>query len=353
MKPVATEKIDIVNIAFIFLSGALAMVMPFELFLFSYAILGPLHYLTEISWLHDKGYFTRKKSDAVFLAVICLCLSLIFFNSYYHLTDIELPANISAMVTWSGLMLAILFVTVRQTMYRLLGVVAILISLKIANLPTVAILLTIFLPTLIHVYVFTGLFMLYGALKAKSRMGLLSVFAFVICPVLLVTLWPGFSVFEVTEYGIRAYTGGETNFGFQFLNIDILQRFFGQQVMAGNEQEARTIWINSIFYSPNGIIIARLIAFAYTYHYLNWFSKTRVIQWHNVPRSRFIVVIITWLISVSLYVIDYTLGLVWLFFLSYMHVILELPLNAVSVIGIYKSLKSRNDNRPAETVKAR
>src|ERR1043165_8502495 len=34
-----------------------AFVLPFELFLFSYAVLGPLHYLTEISWLHDRKYF--------------------------------------------------------------------------------------------------------------------------------------------------------------------------------------------------------------------------------------------------------------------------------------------------------
>jgi hypothetical protein len=35
---------------------------PFHVFLAAYAILGPLHYLTEISWLHDRGYFTRRQT---------------------------------------------------------------------------------------------------------------------------------------------------------------------------------------------------------------------------------------------------------------------------------------------------
>src|SRR5262245_1075832 len=47
------------------LSAAIAWVVPFELFVLSYAILGPLHYLTEISWLHDRGYFTPSRWDIV------------------------------------------------------------------------------------------------------------------------------------------------------------------------------------------------------------------------------------------------------------------------------------------------
>ena len=50
-----------------------AFVMPFEVFLFAYAFLGPLHYLTEISWLHDRKYFSTGKYDfIVLLGVGCL-----------------------------------------------------------------------------------------------------------------------------------------------------------------------------------------------------------------------------------------------------------------------------------------
>src|SRR5436190_7509305 len=50
-------------------SAALACLLPFELFLLSYAVLGPLHYLTQISWLHDRGWFTTGKWDWIPLAL--------------------------------------------------------------------------------------------------------------------------------------------------------------------------------------------------------------------------------------------------------------------------------------------
>ena len=85
----------------------------------------------------------------------------------------------------------------------------------------------------------------------------------------------------------------------------------------------------------------RFIAFAYTYHYLNWFSKTEVIRWHKVPKARFALVIVAWIVSVVLYAVDYMLGFQWLFLLSFMHVLLEFPLNYISVVGIFKELKLR------------
>ena len=85
----------------------------------------------------------------------------------------------------------------------------------------------------------------------------------------------------------------------------------------------------------------RFIAFACTYHYLNWFSKTEVIRWHAVPRPRFIAVVVVAAISVALYAVDYSLGFKWLFLMSFMHVMLEFPLNWVSATGIFQELKSR------------
>jgi hypothetical protein len=45
------DTVNYVNAGLMVLSCLAAYVFPFELFLFSYAVLGPLHYLTEISWL--------------------------------------------------------------------------------------------------------------------------------------------------------------------------------------------------------------------------------------------------------------------------------------------------------------
>lgn len=55
-----TGQVDKVNIGLMIISLILAYILPFEVFLFSYAVLGPLHYLTEISWLHQKNYFVPK-----------------------------------------------------------------------------------------------------------------------------------------------------------------------------------------------------------------------------------------------------------------------------------------------------
>ena len=60
----AAERLDAINIGLMLLSCAVAVIIPLELFLFSYAILGPLHYLTEISWLHDRKYFLPRRSIA-------------------------------------------------------------------------------------------------------------------------------------------------------------------------------------------------------------------------------------------------------------------------------------------------
>lgn len=96
--------------------------------------------------------------------------------------------------------------------------------------------------------------------------------------------------------------------------------------------------VGDVFVKNSGFVIMRFIAFAYTYHYLNWFSKTSVIKWHQVPKKTFAITIAVWLLSAGLYIYDYNLGLTALFFLSFLHVFLEFPLNVVSFTGIGKEL---------------
>src|SRR5205814_7952864 len=57
-----TNQVNYLNVGLMLVSCLLAFAFPFELFLVSYAVLGPLHYLTEISWLHDRKYFTESKN---------------------------------------------------------------------------------------------------------------------------------------------------------------------------------------------------------------------------------------------------------------------------------------------------
>ena len=82
------KRIDVLNIVIIFLSLIVAIFIPSSFFLFSYAILGPLHYLTEINWLKDKGYFVSSNSKWIKVFIIFT----VFISIYpiYKLFDFAL-----------------------------------------------------------------------------------------------------------------------------------------------------------------------------------------------------------------------------------------------------------------------
>ena len=114
---------------------------------------------------------------------------------------------------------------------------------------------------------------------------------------------------------------------------------FGHDLMRLSNFTLITLFLVKLIYHSNpGYIVMRFIAFSYTYHYLNWFSKTSVIQWHRVSKMSLIATIVIWLGSVAIYLYDYSIGLKALFFLSFLHVFLEFPLNITSFQGIIKSI---------------
>jgi hypothetical protein len=338
-----------------------AFIMPFEVFLFAYAFLGPLHYLTEISWLHDRKYFTRGKYDYLVLLFIGLLSTWEYFGYRYHIWPFTID-NAEITNTWNlgnkllllALLGGIIMAFVKSVPVK---IICFFLACLIANqafIPNedpeapgsnLGYIVSAFVPTLIHVYVFTGIFMLFGALKARSKTGLWSLVVFIICPLLLILLFRDTNFMQVSKYGMSAYGNPTSPDGFFDLNQSILARFFDihpDYSAAATREEARKIlndgWINNVFHSRTGILLMRFIAFAYMYHYLNWFSKTEIIRWHKVPRARFIVVIVLWIASITVYALNYTLGLQWLFFLSFTHVLLEFPLNAFSFAGIFKEL---------------
>jgi hypothetical protein len=86
------------------------------------------------------------------------------------------------------------------------------------------------------------------------------------------------------------------------------------------------------------IKIQIFIAFAYTYHYLNWFSKTSVIGWHKkLTQKRSITIALLWIGSVALYMYHYKIGFTLLLFLSFVHVFMEFPLNVISIRAVGQS----------------
>ncbi len=313
MKP---STIHHLNSGLIILSCIVAFFIPFELFLFSYGILGPLHYLTEIGWLHKKNYFTKGKYDFLFLTGACVIL--VYWN-YNPPKNFSLTADL----IFYSLIGSIAFVFIKDWLYRfvLLALLVVFVGF-LNNAPQFFTWAAIFLPTIIHVFIFTWAFMLFGVLKEKSIPGLISIIVLFVCATLLFVIQPLGLNYEVSGYIQRSYEM------FTALNFNLIN-FFNLDHLTE---------IKQIFTTNSGFVIMRFIAFAYTYHYLNWFSKTSVIKWHMVPKTTLFGTLAIWLISISLYIYDYSLGLKVLFFLSFLHVFLEFPLNVVSFTGIGKAV---------------
>jgi hypothetical protein len=300
----ATTRINYYNILAMLASALLAFFIPFELVLLSYAILGPLHYLTEISWLNTRQFFTLKRYDYLLIAgvvVTCVLFKLPVANLIYYTFG-----------------LSFILLVINDTLYRALAFL-LLIAMGYFLLGN-NILRTVFglyIPTLIHVYIFTGAFLLLGALREKSISGYLTFIVFLICPIFLSLLFTGVH-HQPTQWATDGY-----NY-FAHINTTTLRN---QNI--------------DVYTNKASIILTRIIAFAYTYHYINWFSKTKVINWHKVNKATGAVIILIWTVSVALYFYDYRLGIKWLFVLSLTHVILEFPLNHRSFVDIGNHLKKR------------
>jgi type IV secretory pathway VirB3-like protein len=320
----AAARLDYANIGLMLLSFGVAMFLPFELFLFSYAVLGPAHYLTEISWLHQRKYFTRGPRDYVALVLLAVVAALLFLSITTELfapirPATGIPYNTAVYLAFAG---ALVMVVVKSRTYRLVGLGLLLVCALVSR--HYILFFSFFLPTIVHVYLFTGCFILYGALKTRSRTALTSLAVFVLCPLLFLLLRPAGA--PASSYAVGAYQMFET------VNQAMLHWF-----TPGNATDLST----QVYASPAGLVVMRFIAFAYTYHYLNWFSKTSIIQWHQMPKGRLAFIAALWLASVATYWVDYQLGLKWLFFLSLSHVFLEFPLNHLTILNIGRELKGR------------
>src|ERR1700752_219444 len=168
-KIATTDKgINLTNMVLMLLSTVIAFIIPFKLFLFVYAVLGPLHYLTEISWLDKKNFFIKQKLQIWPYIVIAILLSVALFDErtsirYYSVSLIICVVVYTLCLVFSG-----------KTVLSLLVSVAVLILALLIKADKIMLLVLafgIFLPTVVHVFLFTGFFVLGGAVKNKSVTG--------------------------------------------------------------------------------------------------------------------------------------------------------------------------------------
>ena len=329
--------IDKLNLALLGMSLLLAYMVPFQLFLFSYAVLGPLHYFTEINWLHARSFFVNKRRSVWVIPALGLLFALfMIFEGFYEPGSHARPVldylfTIRKEMFFVGLVATILLSTIytsamsssRMAILVLLGTAAVFAVLKlhIGSL----FLLVLFLPNVLHVYLFTGLFMWYGTLRSGSltgRVGAIMLFAspllIWLIPVDVQHYRPGGPVLSVFYKSDFQYLASSIA---TFLHLHIPSNRF------------RII-------SVPGIKIQIFIAFCYTYHYLNWFSKTTVIGWGiTLSLPKMAITGVLWLAAIGLYWYDYKIGFMTLFIISLIHVFLEFPLNVISVKGIVGKLR--------------
>lgn len=429
MNALKEDKINYVNIGLMLITAVLAYFFPFETFLLAYAYLGPLHYLTEISWLHDRNYFSKGKYDFLILLIVGILLSYAAFAKDFGVSlevyDYFVKMNLFDKLLVFALFSSILFALVKNLFVKIIAILFLYVFVSGWLSPdnstsnaesTTVFALTSLVPTLIHVYLFTGLFMLFGSLKTRSVSGMWQMVGFVVVPLLLVFALPVDTKAPISKFGKDAhYAKGD---GFYATNISIMDHFnliedpiytnadfvafvnkkdfkdanaqyqfiakadlkkivdslkkkpnaayvMNKQPINPNFQADNILalylkpevlneyqmkpmpakifsgfslekYASIVYNSTVGIMLMRFIAFAYLYHYLNWFSKTEVIRWHQVPKLRFAAVILLWVVASVFYTYDYSLGLSLLFFLSFSHVLLEFPLNIISIVGIGK-----------------
>ena len=286
--------LDAGHLALMLAALLLAFALPFELVVFSYAVLGPAHYLTEISWLHGRSYFLPNRLFAIALIVATALMVLLRGN---------FAATSFILISLLSVCGAIAFTTDR-TSRVIIGGVGSVLGLALASYGPAAFFIAIMIPSLVHVSLFTLIFILIGYLHGGSRFQLVLAFVYVLS-VTLILLYPP----TPNESGEIAKLASRYFGGLSEALADIL----GKENM------------------PLDGRLAGLLSFVYTYHYLNWFIKVRVISWHKISKSRLVGIAALSVGATGIYLYDYGLGLKLLFSLSLLHVVLEFPLNAISL----------------------
>ena len=296
------RRTDAVHLGLMLLALGVAYVVPIELLLLSYVILGPAHYTTEISWLHDRKYFLPHRGVALALAVVAAAAALIDSASWF------------GFVMWSAFVACALIsatTTAAQGALLLIGAAG-LTAIMSTHAPSLAV-LGVLLPTLIHVSLFTLIFMTLGAYRSGSRAqaALVAVYLLAVGSILLLPP-PGSSVIPAFAQAGREYFG----------NVPpALGRLFG---------------VPDLKLDPR---LTGLLAFVYTYHYLNWFIKADVIRWTDIPPGRLALVAAISAASTGLYFYDYAFGFSILLALSLVHVVLEFPLNALAARQLGEAIR--------------
>ena len=327
----AVKRVDIANVFLVLVALAVAVYYPYRGFLVAYAVLGPLHYLTELNWLHNRDYFIKDRRWVWIALGAALALGLPKLAMPASPVAQYLPdALTDALIAFNrytdaflliGLIMALTFVFT-QNRYLRWGMLALAIvgGILLNQKEYYVLVIGFLLPTLIHVYLFTLLFMYFGARKSGSRWGFVALAMTLAVPIFVALFDPQQMLYLFPE---------ETQAAIAENQFHVTNAFLGK--VLGLTSGENFEWYGRLF-----LRLQIFITFAYVYHYLNWFSKTSIIGWHkNLNLRRTIGLVAIWLGVVALFAYDYKVGVLVGLSLSFMHVLGEFPLNVVTIRNLF------------------
>jgi len=283
-------------------SAIAASLAPLQVFIFVYAFVGPLHYLTEIAWLKKKAFYFGggAVSERVYVAVAAVLCVAVSVDFYIHrgLTGYAI-----------GILMVLSLGALVKNPYVLVSALAAGYVAKFF-VHGLVIFVGQILPTIVHVYVFTMLFMLSGLVRERKQLLLAWANPFLLMALPLVLLMARWSYPAPGRYWINAEAGFSALHGY-------LVGLLGHNL----HPDA------SILADPGAAAVLRFLAFIYLFHYLNWFAKTELLQWHRVSRGSWTWIALLYSVSVVCYLWSFVVGFYLVNFLSMLHVFLEFPLN--------------------------
>lgn len=228
---------DLANLALIAGTALCAHLWPLQTLLGAYAFLGPAHYLTELSWLRDKRFFTRR-AHLTPLAMLILAGGLVVGDGTPAAGAVVAAALTLAALDRAGL--APFLLAAAAVVAGGLGAAS-----YSAGWPVV-LAFTALVPTAIHVAGFTAVFLVKGARGAADPRAWL-------VPLAFSTAAASFVAVPTAPLAAGAWS-------------DNAIRFFGTA--------AASLQLPMLPLSHPAVFGA--LGFAYAFHYLNWFSQDLV-----------------------------------------------------------------------------
>ena len=288
-------------------SAVAAVIAPLQVFLLAFAILGPIHYLTEIAWLRKNKFYLDQSNLSV--------------PAYVTMAGIAVVVSQSSSVFrhdlwfWTVGAMLMMSLTVLVKSMRVLALIAgFLFAIPLVFRSWVFVVAAI-VPTLVHVFVFTFVFMISGVRRSTHRSwaAWLNPILMLLIPLLLMLL----RIHYAPPAGIWLKI--------EDITFSTIHATFSRHMH--HPMRADSQILDDTFFAG----MARVFAFAYLFHYLNWFSKTELLKWHKLSTRSWLTLTGLYVVCILLYTINLRIGLVVAGLLSLLHVFLEFPLDWTAV----------------------